>query len=69
MDATLDYCKNNKPKLYELAERGETSGLPGFDLEYDVPNNAKLIFKPEENEMNIEKVLDYLAANKIFPNH
>ena len=32
MDATLEFCKKNKPKLYELAEKGETSGLPGFDL-------------------------------------
>jgi bifunctional enzyme CysN/CysC len=69
MDATLEFCKNNKPKLYELAEKGETSGLPGVDLEFEVPTDAKLNFNPKENEMNIEKVLDYLAANKIFPNH
>jgi bifunctional enzyme CysN/CysC len=67
MDATLEYCKQNKPKLYELAEKGETSGLPGFDLEYEIPGNAKLVFKPEENERNIEEVMDYLAVNKIFP--
>lgn len=69
MNASLEYCKQNKPKLYELAEKGETSGLPGYDLEYDKPENAKLVFKPEENEMNIEKVMDYLAMNKIFPHH
>ena len=69
MDASVEYCKKNKPKLYELAEKGETSGLPGFDLEYEKPENAKLVFKPEENELNIEKVLDYLAVNKVFPEH
>ncbi len=67
MDATLDYCKNNKPELYKLMEEGKTKNLPGVDLEYEVPNNAKLNFNPEENNLNIEKVLDYLAANKIFP--
>jgi len=69
MDATLEYCKNNKPELYKMIEEGKTKNLPGVDLEFEVPTNAKLALKPEENELNIDKVLDYLAANKIFPNH
>jgi len=69
MDATLEYCKNNKPELYQLIEEGKTKNLPGIDLEYEVPTDAKLVFKPEENELNIDKVLDYLAVNKIFPHH
>lgn len=67
MDATLEYCKNNKPELYKLVEEGKTKNLPGVDLEYEIPTNAVLNFKPEENELNIDKVLDYLAVNKIFP--
>ncbi len=67
MDATLDYCKNNKPELYELIEEGKTKNLPGIDLEYEKPENAKLVFNPEENELNIDKVLDYLAKNKVYP--
>jgi len=67
MDATLEYCKNNKPELYNLIEEGKTKNLPGIDLEYEVPTDAKLVFKPGENELNIDKVLDYLAMNKIFP--
>jgi bifunctional enzyme CysN/CysC len=67
MDASLDYCKNNKPELYELIEQGKTKNLPGIDLEYEEPTDAKLVFKPEENELNIDKVLDYLAANKVYP--
>jgi len=69
MDATLEYCKNNKPELYRLIDEGKTKNLPGVDLEYEVPTNAKLVFKPEENELNIDKLLDYMAANKIFPHH
>ncbi len=67
MDATLDYCKNNKPELYDLIEQGKTKNLPGVDMEYEKPTNAKLVFKPEENEENIDKVLDYLAKEKVFP--
>ncbi len=67
MNASLEYCKNNKPELYDLVEAGKTKNLPGVDLEYQTPTNAKLEFKPEDNEMNIDKILDYLAANKVFP--
>lgn len=69
MDASLEYCKNNKPELYELLEQGKTSGLPGVDLEYEAPTNAKLVFNPEQNEENLDAILNYLAQNKVFPNH
>jgi adenylyl-sulfate kinase len=67
MDATPDYCRQNKPELYQMAEKGEIENLPGVDLEYEKPENAHLVFKPEENEINIDRILDYLSANKIFP--
>ncbi|RIJ46387.1 sulfate adenylyltransferase subunit CysN [Maribellus luteus] len=69
MDASLEFCKQNKPELYEKAENGEIENLPGFDLEYEVPQKAKLVFKPEENEANLDAILDYLANNKVFPIH
>jgi bifunctional enzyme CysN/CysC len=67
MDASLEYCKNNKPELYNLIEEGKTENLPGIDLEFEQPKNAELVFNPAENEMNIDKVLDYIAAKKIYP--
>ncbi len=67
MDADLEYCKNNKPELYELLEQGKTSGLPGVDLEYEAPDNAKLVFHPKDNEENLNSILDYLAKEKVFP--
>jgi adenylyl-sulfate kinase len=67
MNAPLEYCKNNKPELYDLVEQGKTKNLPGVDLEYETPTNAKLVFKPKDNEMNIDEILDYLAVNKVFP--
>ncbi|MCD6355609.1 MAG: sulfate adenylyltransferase subunit CysN [Prolixibacteraceae bacterium] len=67
MNASLDYCKNNKPKLYNLAEEGKVENLPGVDLEYEAPDKANLIFDPKENERNLDRVLDYLTSNKIFP--
>ncbi|MEE4285147.1 MAG: sulfate adenylyltransferase subunit CysN [Mariniphaga sp.] len=67
MNASLDYCKSNKPKLYIQAEKGEVENLPGVDLEYEEPSNASLIFNPEENELNLDRILDYLESSKIFP--
>jgi len=69
MDASLEYCKNNKPELYNLIEQEKTENLPGIDLEFEIPKNAELVFNPEENEKNIDKVLNYLVEKKIFPIH
>jgi adenylyl-sulfate kinase len=67
MSASLEYCRNNKPELYRKADQGEESNLPGVDLEYEEPADAKLTFNPVENELNIDRLLDYLEQNKIFP--
>ena len=69
MDAPLEYCKKNKPELYEKAEKGEIENLPGVDMEYQRPDNARLVFNPVENELNIDRILNYLYSNKIFPLH
>ena len=69
MDATMDYCKQNKPELYEKAAKGEIENLPGVDLEYEKPENAIIAFNPVQNETNIDRILDYLGTNKIFPVH
>lgn len=67
MDASLDYCKQNRSDLYELAEQGKLNGLPGFDVEYQKPEKANLVCKPENNGKNPESIIEYLNINKIFP--
>jgi bifunctional enzyme CysN/CysC len=67
MDASLEYCRNNKPDLYEKADRGEVDNLPGVDLEYQVPADAKLVFQPEENEQNLISIVGYLEKTEIYP--
>ena len=67
MNASMEYCKINKPDLYVKAEKGEIENLPGVDLEYEEPKEAKLVFNPENNEQNLDNILNYLASNKIFP--
>ncbi|MFW6371952.1 MAG: adenylyl-sulfate kinase, partial [Bacteroidota bacterium] len=67
MNASLEYCRNNKPELYEKADRGEVINLPGIDLEYQQPGDAKLVFSPTENELNLTSIVEYLEENQIFP--
>lgn len=69
MDASPEYSRKNKPELYEMAEQGKIKNLPGFDLEFEVPSNASLVFKPEENEANLDRIMEFLAKNNIFPLH
>jgi len=67
MNASLEYCRSNKPELYEKAERGEVENLPGIDLEYEEPVNARLVFNPVENELNLSNIVGYLGENNIYP--
>jgi len=68
MDAHLAYCKEHADgDLYDRFDRGEIRYLPGMDISYEVPENVQLKFKPQENEANAEKVLEYLKNKKIFP--
>ncbi|MFA7489612.1 MAG: sulfate adenylyltransferase subunit CysN [Mariniphaga sp.] len=67
MKTTLDYCRKNKPELYEKADRGEVDHVPGVDLEFEEPPRPQLVFDPLENEMNITRILEYLEKNNIFP--
>ena len=52
--------------LENSTDEGKIKNLPGVDLEYQQPNNAKLVFKPEENEMNIDKILDFWLRIKFI---
>lgn len=67
MDASLEYCRNNKPDLYEKAGQGLASKVPGVDAVYERPLKPDLSFKPEENGKNPERIIAYLEEKGIFP--
>lgn len=67
MDATLDFCKKNKPELYEKAQRSEIHNLPGMDDKFDVPANADLILNPEKPSENMNQIMEFLGQEGIFP--
>ncbi|MEE4215729.1 MAG: sulfate adenylyltransferase subunit CysN [Bacteroidales bacterium] len=37
MDEEIGYCRTNKPELYEEAEKGRMSNIPGVDIDYEAP--------------------------------
>ncbi|MBA4409134.1 MAG: sulfate adenylyltransferase subunit CysN [Bacteroidota bacterium] len=67
MDASLDFCKKNKPELYEKFEQGLIENLPGADLPFTTPENPTLVLKPENRAQNTRIIMEYLADSKIFP--
>ncbi len=69
MDASLEYCKNNKPKLFQLAEKGDLRHMPGVDEKFEAPENAVLTLNPEGDGRNTERIVEYLSENKVFPLH
>ena len=67
MDASLEFCKLNKPELYEKFEQGLIENLPGADLQFIEPQNPTLVLKPENRATNTKTIMEYLADHQIFP--
>jgi len=67
MDAGIDFCKENQPDLYILAENGKLDNLPGFDIQFDKPANAALVIKPESQIISSEPIIKFLNEKKLFP--
>jgi bifunctional enzyme CysN/CysC len=67
MDADLEFCKQNKPELYQLAEEGKLDNLPGVDVLFDKPEKAELTLKPNNLKQNLEAIIDLLYKEKIYP--
>ncbi len=67
MDAGIDYCKDNQPDLYLLADKGKLDNLPGFDIQFDKPANPALTINPEFEKISTEVVIKFLREKKLFP--
>ncbi len=67
MDADLEYCKNNKPDLFIMAEERKIKHMPGVDMEYEAPGQAAMTLSPENKDKWMENVISYLGDKKIFP--
>jgi sulfate adenylyltransferase large subunit len=64
MDASLEFCKANKPEFYNLEK---LKYIPGLDLPFDVPKNAVLFLDPYHNGKNPEKIIVWCREKGIFP--
>jgi len=67
MDASIEFCRKNKPELYQKFDEGLVANLPGADLQFAEPKDPTLLLKPENRATNTKTILEYLADHKIFP--
>jgi adenylyl-sulfate kinase len=67
MDVDMEFCKNRVPEFYKKAEEQNITHIPGIDLSFDVPSNPVMTMVAEPIEDQMEKVLEYLERNGIFP--
>lgn len=68
MDADIEYCKTHDPDhLY--ADDSSVAEIPGVAVSYDIPKHPVLKLKPDEPELNVERILEYLNSNRLFPLH
>jgi bifunctional enzyme CysN/CysC len=67
MDAPLEFCRKNRPELYELADAGKIDNLPGVDAAFEQPKTSDLVFKPIETAISTDPVIELLNTRKIFP--
>ena len=64
MNASLEFCKANKPEFYDLEK---LKYVPGLDLPFDVPKQAALNLDPRHNGKNPEKIISWCRERGIFP--
>ncbi len=68
LDADIDFCReNDEYDIYRQADEGKLKYLPGIDMEYQPPSNPSLKLSAVDKANNIEKVLELLSKENIFP--
>jgi bifunctional enzyme CysN/CysC len=59
MDEDIGYCRTNKPELYEEAEKGRISDIPGVDIDYEAPAQPDYVL----NHSNMgDEILNIIRA-------
>ena len=69
IDAPLDVCESRDPKgLYKKARAGEIKHFTGIDDPYEAPENAEIVVKTGEYDLEecATQVIDYLEKNGYF---
>jgi len=56
---------NNRPHLWEQADRSEIENMPGLDADYDIPEEPALVLLAADQEQNDDKIMTFLREKKI----
>ncbi len=57
MDEDINYCRANKPDLYEQADIGKLSNIPGVDIDYETPEKPDFVLNHKNTESNLLKIV------------
>ena len=57
MDETNEYCRTNKPELYEQADAGKISNVPGVDTDYEQPPKPDFSLDHNNAESSIQNII------------
>lgn len=57
MDEDIDFCRSNKPELYEQADRGQVKNMPGVDIDYEAPEKPDFVLNHKNTDSNLLKVV------------
>ena len=58
MDEEIGYCRTNKPELYEGAEKGRISNIPGVDIDYEAPGKPDYILSHKSTGNEILNIIN-----------
>ncbi len=69
VDTPIEICEERDPKgLYKKARAGEIKGFTGIDDPYEAPENAELVIKAGEHDLEacVQQCLESLAKHGII---
>jgi bifunctional enzyme CysN/CysC len=59
LEAEMEYCRNNDNYgIYRMADEGSLNYVPGVDMDYDIPTNAKLKLSTQDPDENLQSILN-----------
>ena len=66
MEADVEFCRKNKPELYQLADAGKAFNIPGVDTVYEPPVEPNIQLSLDESRLNKELIIDFLKKVSIL---
>jgi len=57
MDEDIDYCRNNKPELYDQVDAGKMFNIPGVDTDFETPGNPDFVLNHNNTNDQLQDII------------